>query len=578
MKLSHIYIMCATALFATACTSEAEQAPDVAQGSRKQMTFTVSQEDNSGAQTRVAFNSETKLIWEAGDKIGLYDGTKTNEFTLIGDGGTTIGAFKGEANESDSYIALYPYSDRIYIYDGTVRMLTLPAIQTATPGSFDKNAAIFVAKSSGKNLVFKNVAAYFKVTPAFDCSEIVIKANNPDNVLAGMVDVTIAEDGTPTVDSSRGRDLSNWVKLTGKIEKDKTYYIALLPGTFSEGFTVYLKPEPEKWYYKEKTSTYTLNRNNLCNLGILSKDGMTEKPLPYITFTASAEQGLTLFNNSNGIYANGLQYSVNGADWKDFEISSTVQFGGTNGNLRLRANNIKGISCGDTYSTTIDGVTKKNLGVFLFSNDTPVDCSGDIRTLIDYENYNTANTSTAKFVGLFAGLTALKSAPELPITTLYNRCYMRLFQGCTGLTAAPKLPAMKLAESCYIEMFYDCTGLTAAPELPATKLAHYCYDSMFSGCTGLTAAPDLPATELVYGCYGKMFSRCSKLSQVKMLATDVTSNKCLYQWLNNAGTGAATRKLTLANETVYNSLVSGGYLPDKWQKQAGGATVNYQSQ
>lgn len=578
MKLSHIYIMCAASLLTTACTSEAEQASDVAQGSQKQMTFTVSQEGDSGAQTRVAFNNETKLIWEAGDKIGIYDGTSVNPFTLIGEGGTTIGAFKGEAQESGSYIAVYPYSDEIFFYDSTIYDITLPNNQTATPGSFDKNAALFIAKSSDKKLVFKNVAAYFKVIPDFDCSEIVVKANNPDNILAGTISVTIEEDETLTYDFERVFESSNWVKLTGDIKKGETYYIALFPGTLSAGFTVTLKPELETCYYKEKTSSYTLNRNNLCNLGVLSKSDMTEKKLPYITFTASDEQGLTLFNNSNGINANSLQCSVNGGEWTDFEVSSTVQFGGGIGDLRLRAKNNNGIYCGSVYNSTVDGVKRSNLGVFLFTNDTPVYCSGDIRTLIDYENYDIADTKSATFKGLFAGLTALKSAPELPITTIYEDCYYQMFQGCTGLTTAPKLPAMNLAFYCYAYMFQGCTGLTTAPELPATTLVRHCYYAMFSGCKGLTIAPKLPATKLENSCYYQMFSGCEKLSNVEMLATDVTSNQCLYQWLNNAGTGAAPRTLTLANKNVYNTLVSKGikWLPEIWQSEK--ATISYQSE
>jgi hypothetical protein len=60
-------------------------------------------------------------------------------------------------------------------------------------------------------------------------------------------------------------------------------------------------------------------------------------------------------------------------------------------------------------------------------------------------------------------------------------------------------------------MFSGCTSLTTAPELPATTLANRCYYSMFDNCTSLTTAPELPATELAYNCYSYMFNGCSKL-------------------------------------------------------------------
>ena len=43
-----------------------------------------------------------------------------------------------------------------------------------------------------------------------------------------------------------------------------------------------------------------------------------------------------------------------------------------------------------------------------------VACSGDIRTLVDYEEYATASTASANFESLFNGCSQLTSAPDLP--------------------------------------------------------------------------------------------------------------------------------------------------------------------
>ena len=99
----------------------------------------------------------------------------------------------------------------------------------------------------------------------------------------------------------------------------------------------------------------------------------------------------------------------------------------------------------------------------------------------------------------------------------------------------------------------------------------------FSRLGGVTTAPELPAETLAYGCYSDMFYGCSSLSSVTMNATDVSAKLCLREWLDNAGTSASTRTLTLDSERVYNSLVNGtNTLPDNWKKDVeGGATVNY---
>lgn len=574
------------------CSSAEEIFNENVGGKSVKMTFTASQEN--GSATRTAIGTEegkTKIWWSVGDKIKVTNGTESSDFTLQGGEGTTKATFGGELPVSEGYYAIYP-SQNVTFSGNKFTGVELKAEQEAVEGSFDKEAAIMVAKSNGTNLPFKNVIAYFKVTPTFDCSEIVVKANKSEEVLAGKFDVTIAGDGTPTIENVT--EGSNTVKLKGTITANKTYYIVLLPGTLSEGFTVTLKATNDVSYYKERTTSYTVNRNDLCNLGGLSISSMT-KIIPYITFTASAEQGLTLVDNSS-LHAGGLQYSLNGGDWNNYTVNKTVTFGGTNGDLRLRANNSNGIYCENSVFDIFDG----NKYVFLFDNDTPVECSGDIRTLIDYNNYESTNTSNAKFSGLFAGLTALTSAPDLPMTNLAEKCYSKMFYGCTSLASAPNLPATQLAgyccESmfercinmntapvlnatnlenyCYSRMFAYCTSLTNAPELKADILSNGCYYCMFLGCTGLTKAPDLPATTLAKECYYGMFKECSKINNVKMLATDVTGTKCLTDWLYDAGKDARTRTLTLASQDVYNTLVTQGYLPDIWKNLEGGATLN----
>lgn len=86
-------------------------------------------------------------------------------------------------------------------------------------------------------------------------------------------------------------------------------------------------------------------------------------------------------------------------------------------------------------------------------------CSGNIQTLLDWENP--------------------------PTNISVNNCYANMFKNCTNLTVAPTLPVTRMIRGCYSGMFSGCISLTTAPELPATTLADYCYNSMFNGCTNL---------------------------------------------------------------------------------------------
>lgn len=338
---------------------------------------------------------------------------------------------------------------------------------------------------------------------------------------------------------------------------------------------------------------------------------------PYVTFSAPAEQTFKMVCYG-GYQISNLQYSVNFGDWKEVKNGEGVTFGGQKGGLRLRGKNLKGTAdSNDTriYSTitfTFDKDKENNV-----NTNVMVACTGDIRTLLDYDHYETVSTSEARFVKLFNNCQALtsapklpatdivsdcynsmfnwcrylKNAPELPATILKDQCYQNMFNACVSLTSAPKLPATKLAFNCYANMFSYCYSLKEAPELPATTLASQCYQDMFTNCsfskapklpaeimktncyagmftrcTNLTEAPELPAQQLASFCYSRMFEGCTKLSTVTMLApSDKISEatNCYYNWLLNAGTSATSRKLKLLDKNAYDATKA--QLPTEWQ-------------
>ena len=297
----------------------------------------------------------------------------------------------------------------------------------------------------------------------------------------------------------------------------------------------------------------TLNTLSVSNWNEDKVTGLNAKHIPYVTFTAESEQTFNMYFNYFTLGENEyFEYSVGGGEWTPFtKTVENVKFGGTLGNLRLRGKSSKGTATGYENYSTIQFTTANS----------PVDCTGDIRTLIDYENYANANTTNARFCRLFLGNTELRTSPSLPAQSLADYCYYEMFNGCTALTTAPKLPAKTLANNCYEYMFSDCTALTTAPELraetlaescclemfsgcsklttapelPAQSLAKSCYQGMFKNCTSLTTAPTLPAETLAVGCDLEMFKGCSKLSSVTMLAFDVSA-EMLDRWLIGAGT------------------------------------------
>lgn len=328
-----------------------------------------------------------------------------------------------------------------------------------------------------------------------------------------------------------------------------TYTALVAPGT-TEGHLYFSADESTETPLVVKIASLEAGKSYTCNLtvgkdkvavnDITVKDWTTdeitggkaeETILPsYVTFTAEQPQTFKMITKGN-YKISDLQYSVNFGDWKDVVADTEVDFGGKIGGLRLRGKN--------RYGTAEEAFIYSTIS---FTNpDVEVACTGDIRTLLDWENYKTVNTQDACFIYLFDGCKVLTSAPDLPGTTLAENCYYFMFQNCTSLKVAPALPATQLANDCYCGMFYGCTSLETAPELPATNLPGNCYNAMFNGCRKLMSFTLLvPKTSISNYPYG------------------------ISNWLKNAGTNATSRTLKVKDKAAYDALVTKG-LDENWK-------------
>ena len=245
----------------------------------------------------------------------------------------------------------------------------------------------------------------------------------------------------------------NSVTINGDVkaykQSDNTYYALMVPCE-AETTKEFLSLEVGDNNAKEtltgipaleagKSYTYqlTVGKNKISvsgitvapwNTGTITEGSKAEQIIRYVTFTAGAEQKFKMTTSGNYTISN-LQYSVNKEGWKNVVKDEEVTFGGTNGDLRLRGTNPNGTANNaNDYSTITFTNPKVNVA-----------CTGDIRTLQDWNNYNTVDTKDAKFCSLFYGCSVLTSAPELSATTLAESCYAGMFSGCTKLSTVTML-------------------------------------------------------------------------------------------------------------------------------------------
>ena len=636
MKKTFKYMTLAAAVVLTAaCSQENFTTSYLDDPNAVRITVQVGEGDVSGGfvtRSTPEGTTETEGNFKSGDRISV----------TADEQGPVVYAYNGSAwnpeeskflkwnSSSMTFTAYYP------VTEGTdANTFTLPADQSTA----DKIAAADYmtyngsqsrgSDNNGVTLQMERKMARIVINPTlqsqfegYEVTEVKVHGNT-----AGYSSGT-AVYGTITVTPYKHTDGKFYALLSPTMADAFSYFIDVTITKDGVSETLHAKEIPATTAGNSYTVNLTVGRNVANITGIIINEwksgsaiGTDEEAdlVPYVTFSAESEQTFTMnfqpqswydaFSLVEGDY---FEYSVGGGKWTRFTSTisdeNAVAFGGAKGNLRLRGKSSKGTAVSDTNYSTIS-----------FGNTTAVSCTGDIRTLIDYKSYASANTENARFCYLFSGCTALSTAPELPAMTLADNCYYGMFADCSSLTQAPKLPAQTLKDRCYSYMFKGCTALSKAPELSAMTLDIYCYSLMFQNCTNLTIAPKLPATELkeacyygtfqgctslktapklnattlVQGCYEKIFNNCPNLENVTMLATNgFDTDWCLNNWLGyykdygggsvedcRAGKDASTRTLTLANEWVYNKLVANEntWITDYWKTDNQYTTIIYKN-
>lgn len=511
-----------------------------------------------GADTKAGI-SDNQMVWKAGDKVFLSDGSTSVLCTIPDEyNGQTTATVKTKQHLSNNVLCIYPGES--VTQEGDYFYVDIPEDQGA-----DGSKYMVCSGSSTSNYIqlpLRNTL--MKVTLKSDVDDLdYIRITVEGSPIVGRL--KIDEQGVEVISGTQAAKVS--------AHGDNVFYFSVLPGSITR---LDLDVNKTDGAYGRKTSStsVTVNAGTLMNITLdPSKfDTVFAPEFNGLTFTASGEAsiGLQKTGSPNTIT---LEYSKDGFSWYNYTVGDYIAFSDGE-KLMFRAGKQKNQRFS---STAFDYYTFTSNGLGTFA------ASGNIMSLLD-RDYNTP-LSQSCFNKLFANCTDLSSAPELPATSLCFECYEAMFSGCTGLSSAPKLPAIVLAEDCYNGMFWGCTGLTLAPELPATNMKRSCYAmmfmdcigltkapllpattlnercylSMFSGCTGLTAAPELPATTLAEFCYCSMFSGCSGLSSAPKLPATTLARGC-YDGMFASCTGlAAAPELpatTLASD-CYNSMFYG---------------------
>lgn len=220
------------------------------------------------AVSRTILTTDNAVNWEAGDAISLFDPDSNNRFTTSSSGASVT--FTGSAKDGQStYYALYPYNAEATI-SGSIITTTLPAEQTARPGSFANMLNPSVAKSgSDKTLNFKNACAVVKFTlGSVPDGKNIVKAmfrGNNGEALAGpiQIDASLATPVANVQTDFAGTE----VTLSGEFTSGKTYYFVTVPAVLTSGLTLVFYDGNNHEGKKVGQKSTTLTAGRILNLG-----------------------------------------------------------------------------------------------------------------------------------------------------------------------------------------------------------------------------------------------------------------------------------------------------------------------
>lgn len=195
--------------------------------------------------TRVTLQDGVNAVWNTGDQVSVfYEGGVNECWDYVG----ADKAPKGQIQHGSTvdrvglgeFVALWPYDSGASI-SGDVISTTVPAVQSYSPNSY--SWGILVSKTMDNSLDFSYATAFVKLSlrGIGKVTKVELSGNNSE-VLAGVasVDVSGAYPVATLPGGSQKLTLKNGDDSVMADLEDGTndFWMGLVPGTFSNGFTL----------------------------------------------------------------------------------------------------------------------------------------------------------------------------------------------------------------------------------------------------------------------------------------------------------------------------------------------------
>lgn len=263
MKKNNIFIIAAVSFVTLAACAKISEIPVSESGNNNtgivKLTGTF---DSASPITRTVLTAENMVEWVAGDAITIFDGDSNVEATTSDSG--TSASFSASLTTTGPWYAVYPYYSKTSISKSVIST-TLPKDQKAVNGTFDDDLNLAVALSDDNKLYFKNVLGLVKFTVGKDnITKVTFRGNNAE-VVAGDIAVDY-NSGNPTWKETEGVRYITLAPESGTFVNGGTYYFAVLPQTFTKGFSLNFENNAGVSFVVETTNEAVLTRSGILNI------------------------------------------------------------------------------------------------------------------------------------------------------------------------------------------------------------------------------------------------------------------------------------------------------------------------
>ena len=293
-----------------------------------------------GDDTRIQLNEAQKTVWTKGDQVSVFYFSDANQlWQYNGETGSRTANLKrvnaGEPTAQTTYnVVAYPFNEDYFLNTRTGALhATLPATQHYLKDSYGVGDNLMVAQSEFTQFSLKNVCGWLKLQLTGNgevVKSIIFKGNDGEQV-AGLIHVdtataeaTLASEMGSTEDNNAGGNLVFDDTILTAVTLDcgtgvtlgaeaTSFYIALPPQTFENGFKVEIVCADDTKMVKSSSSTLTIERNHIQPMAAMeftppvpnnqiwytSSDGNVVKP--YKTNAFGANIISNTYNNGKGV-------------------------------------------------------------------------------------------------------------------------------------------------------------------------------------------------------------------------------------------------------------------------------------